>query len=64
MSMARKSYRVLVGVNYLPNGKGKDEKRAEPGDVVDDLPPSVVATWLEQQVIEQQVIEEASSVEP
>jgi hypothetical protein len=28
--------RVLVGLNY-PDGKG-GEKRAEPGDIVDDLP--------------------------
>jgi hypothetical protein len=28
-------HRVLVGINY-PDGKG-GEKRAEPGDVVDDL---------------------------
>lgn len=26
-------YRVLVGINYPP-----DERRAEPGDIVDDIP--------------------------
>lgn len=36
--MARQ--RVLVGLNY-PDGKG-GEKRAEPGDVVDDLPDASV----------------------
>lgn len=45
-------YRVLVGINYLPAGKGKTERRAEPGDIVSDLPPSVVKAWLEQRVIE------------
>lgn len=49
--MAAKRYRVLVGINYLPKGKGDTEKRAEPGDVVDDLPPSVVPIWFEQNVI-------------
>lgn len=50
--MAAKRYRVLVGVNYLPKGKGDKERRAEPGDVVDDLPTSVVPIWLERKVIE------------
>lgn len=49
--MARKQYDVHVGINYLPGGKGDTEKRAEPGDVVDDLPPGVVEVWLEQGVI-------------
>lgn len=49
--MARKAYDVYVGINYLPNGKGAKEKRAEPGEVVDDLPPGVVDVWLEQGVI-------------
>lgn len=58
--MAHKSYRVLVGVNYLPNGKGKDEKRAEPGEVVGDLPPSAIAIWLEQGVIGEPKSEEVA----
>lgn len=49
--MTRKRYDVYVGINYLPNGKGDKEKRAEPGDVVDDLPAPVVPIWLEQNVI-------------
>ena len=36
----RKSYRVLVGLTYGPKGK-----RAEPGDVVNDLPAESVR-WL------------------
>lgn len=48
--MARKSYRVLVGLNYPPNGKGA-ERRAEPGDVVDDLPAAAVAWLLEDSSI-------------
>lgn len=31
------AYRVLVGCNYRPNPKAP-EVRAEPGDVVDDMP--------------------------
>lgn len=38
-----KRYRLRTGVNY-PDGKG-GEKRAEIGDVVDDLPAESVA-WL------------------
>lgn len=34
--MARKRYRVKVGLNYPT--KGGKEKRAEPGDMVSDLP--------------------------
>lgn len=35
-------YRVLVGINY-PDPKRKDvELRAEPGDLVDDLPARAV----------------------
>ena len=45
--MARKPrYLVLTGLNYPPNGKGS-ERRAEPGDVVDDLPPGSVGWLLE-----------------
>jgi hypothetical protein len=36
----RPKYRVLVGINYPPG-----DKRAEPGDVVDDIPPSSIG-WL------------------
>lgn len=35
-----RSYRVLTGLNYPP-----DNQRAEPGDVVDNLPASSVP-WL------------------
>lgn len=42
-----KAYRVLVGLNYPPHGKG-DEVRAEPGDVVTNLPPKSIAALLEQ----------------
>lgn len=48
--MAASKYRVLVGVSY-PGPKGK-EKRAEPGDVVKDLPPESVPWLLEQGYIE------------
>lgn len=36
-------YRVITGINY-PDGKG-GENRAEPGDIVDDLPEQS-AKWL------------------
>lgn len=48
--MASKKYRVLVGIDYMP-ARGKEPKRAEPGDIVADLPASVVETWLERGVI-------------
>jgi len=42
--------RVLVGLNYP--GSGGKEKRAEPGDVVDDLPEKAVASLTKQGAIE------------
>lgn len=42
-----KQYRVVRGLNYSPKGRGQ-ECRAEPGDVVDDLPAGSVA-WLAEQ---------------
>lgn len=48
---ALKQYRVLVGIDYVP-AKGKTPKRAEPGDIVGDLPPGVIGVWVEQRVIE------------
>lgn len=42
----RKRYRALVGLNYPPNGKGT-ECRAEPGDVVNDLPADAIADLLQ-----------------
>lgn len=43
-----KRYEVLVGVNY-PTKQG--EKRAEPGDVVDDLPAGSVQWLVAQGVV-------------
>lgn len=43
-------YRVLIGLNY-PTLKG--EKRAEPGDVVEDLPKKSIAWLLRQGHIEE-----------
>ena len=39
-------YRVLSGIDYPPN------KRAEKGDVVEDLPPTSVKWLLESNIIE------------
>jgi hypothetical protein len=50
---ATKPYRVLIGVNYMAYGKGRIELRAEPGDVVTNLPPAVIEAWLVQGVIEE-----------
>lgn len=36
------AYRVLVGLSYPP------DRRAEPGDVVDDIPPQSLG-WLKHQ---------------
>lgn len=48
---AKKRYRVLAGLNYPPNGKGA-ERRAEPGDLIDDLPTQSVSWLLEDGSIE------------
>ncbi|MFZ5852305.1 MAG: hypothetical protein ACOYY2_13055 [Actinomycetota bacterium] len=44
--MAKARYRVLVGLDYPPN------RRAEAGDVVDDLPGSSIRWLVEQALIE------------
>lgn len=49
--MTARRYRVLVGLNYPPNGKGA-EVRAEPEAVVDDLPPRSLPWLLEQNIVE------------
>lgn len=49
-------FRVLIGVTY-----NDDLRRAEPGDVVDDLPPNVIAAWLREGVIEKAVEEPPDS---
>lgn len=43
--MAKTSYRVLVGIDYLG-------KRAEAGDVVNDLPRNSVAWLLRDGIVE------------
>lgn len=43
-------YRVLVGINYPP-----DDKRAEVGDVVDDLPDFAIKKLLAANVVEKYV---------
>lgn len=43
---AKPKYRVNVGINYPPN------KRAEPGDVISDLPPGAEETLLKLGAIE------------
>lgn len=39
-------YKVLVGINYPP------DKRAEPGDIVSDLPSKSISWLVEQGYIE------------
>ena len=46
-----KQLRVVVGIDYRPHGKG-DEVRAEPGDLVDDVPAKTVKEWLADGVLE------------
>ena len=41
------SFRVLVGINY-----GKDDPRAEPGDIVTDLPAAAAKWMLRDGIIE------------
>lgn len=52
-------YRVLVGINYPPG-----DKRAEPGDIVNDLPDYAIKGLLEQGVIERPDAAPAPAVEP
>lgn len=47
-----KRYRVIKGVNYTPRGSTV-EKRAEPPEVVDDLPPSSLGWLTAQGVVEE-----------
>jgi hypothetical protein len=49
MATAKRKYRVTVGLNYP--GKG-GEKRAEPGDVVTDLPAKSLKWLVDQGVVE------------
>lgn len=43
----RQRYRVLVGINYPPGNR-----RAEPGDVRDDIPPGSIRWLLRDGIIE------------
>jgi len=45
--MAKKQYRVLVGMNYPP------DRRAEPGDIVDDIPPGSLGWLLDAGAVEE-----------
>jgi len=45
------SHRVLIGLNYRPDPKSP-EKRAEPGEIVDDVPAKVVEELVAQGVLE------------
>lgn len=45
-----KAFRVLVGINYPTKG---GEKRAEPEDIVTDLPAKSVKWLLEQGYVEE-----------
>lgn len=47
-----KRYRVLAGLNYPDPARKGQELRAEPGDVVGDLPAKSVRWLLEAGVIE------------
>ncbi|WP_427422661.1 hypothetical protein [Lysinibacillus fusiformis] len=49
--MAREKYRALVGLDYPPNNK-EPKVRAEPGDIVDDLPPKAIGWMVEIGAIE------------
>lgn len=46
-----KAYRVLVGLNY-PTKAGLD-KRAEPGDVITDLPAKSVGWLVDEGYVEE-----------
>jgi hypothetical protein len=44
--MAKQKYRVIQGIDY------PEDRRAEPGDVVDDLPADAIAGLLKDGAIE------------
>ncbi len=46
MPSTKPKYRVNVGINYPPN------KRAEPGDIISDLPPGAEESLLKMGAIE------------
>lgn len=46
MPSTKPKYRVITGINYPPS------KRAEPGDVINDLPPGAEDTLLKLGAIE------------
>lgn len=45
--MAKRTFRVLIGMNYPP-----DDRRAEPGEIVDDIPAASVDWLLREGAIE------------
>jgi len=47
MTKSKPKYRVLIGLNYPPG-----DKRAEPGDIVDDIPPGSLGWLLDGGIIE------------
>jgi hypothetical protein len=47
-----KQYKVLVGMNYTPEGKD-EEVRREVGDVISDLPSTTCAQLREQGYLEE-----------
>lgn len=49
--MARDKYLVHIGLDYPPHGKGAP-RRAEPGDIVDDLTARQAADYLDVNAIE------------
>lgn len=57
---------VKVGLNYRPDGAAADspEKRAEAGDVVDDIPAESRGWLLDQGVIEAQGLAKGGFIPP
>jgi len=49
---AASSYRILIGLHYVPNG-GADEVRVEVGDVVNDFNPKSIKALKELGAIEE-----------
>ena len=44
---AKGKFKVLIGVNYGPT-----DKRAEPGDIIDDFPAADAKSFVEQGILE------------
>lgn len=62
MAQAKKTFRVLAGLDYPAGARGQT-KRAEVGDVVDDLPAKSLPWLLKQAAIEEVTDDDVRALE-